>query len=320
MTALTEGLRAEALTPVTDPGVQALVAAIQARSEAPVRAVLFYGSGLWQGVTPDKVQDFYALTDRQRDFDRRTVVAALGRLLPPNVYYLETDAPDAAPESMEEAPRLRAKCAVMRWDQFAAAARGRAATPHIWARFAQPCRIVYTEGAATREALLGILGDAVITFHRKIRPLAPPGADARHFWLSGLMETYARELRSESPDRAAAVFDADPERLAWRSEVALPMLAGVKDGTPVEAIPPVGPGTRLRARALSALARPLGKAVTLLRLMKATLTFEGGVDYVLWKIERHSGVKETPSDFARRHPLIGGWPILIRLYRRGAFR
>jgi hypothetical protein len=134
------------------------------------------------------------------------------------------------------------------------------------------------------------------------------------------METYARELRSESPDRAAAVFDADPARLLWRSEVALPVLAGVKASTPVEAIPPVGPGTRLRARTLSALARPLGKAVTLLRLMKATLTFEGGVDYVLWKIERHSGIKETPSDFARRHPLIGGWPILIRLYRRGAFR
>lgn len=310
--ALLDGLRTEALRPVADPGVRALVAAIRARSQRPVRAILFYGSGLWQGASADKVLDFYALVDRQRDFDPRPVVAGLGRVLPPNVYYLETDAGEQ---------RVRAKCAVMRWSQFAAAARGRAATPHIWARFAQPCRIVHVADDASAEAAVALLADAVLAFHRKIRPLAPPGGDARAFWTNGLVETYARELRTESGGRAAAVFDADPDRLAWRTALALPAVAGLDpDRVAPTAVPPQGTGTRLRARALASLARPLGKLLTLLRLMKATVTFEGGVDYVLWKIERHSGVRETPSAFTRRHPLIGGWPLLIRLYRRGAFR
>jgi hypothetical protein len=66
--------------------------------------------------------------------------------------------------------------------------------------------------------------------------------------------------------------------------------------------------------------RAYGKAVCLLRLMKAAFTFEGGADYILWKIERHSGVRVEASPFQRRHPLLGGWGLLWRLYRQGAFR
>lgn len=313
---LIDGLNREATTPVPDPGTQALVAAIRARSRGEVRAILFYGSGFRGGVRPDTVHDFYALVDRQRDFEIRPVVAGLGSILPPNVYYLETTVEvDPGPT------RFRAKCAVVSWSQFDRATRGIAATPHIWARFAQPCRIVYAVDADTCNAVVGMLGRAVMTFHEKIRPLAPPHADARSFWVAGLSETYARELRSERPTRAAAVFDADPAPLAWRSQLALSALAGRGHApTAPERVPPPSTGRRLRGRAISAFARPAGKLGTLLRLMKATVTFEGGVDYVLWKIERHSGIRETPSAFARRHPLIGGWPILIRLYRKGAFR
>ena len=296
---LIAGLRAEALAPVEDPGIRALVAAIHARSRGPVHAVLFYGSGLWDGADPETVHDFYALVARQRDFDARPVPAALARVLPPNVYYLTAEAGGTV---------YRAKVAVMRWDQFARAVRGRAATPQIWARFAQPCRIVDADTSERAEAAVELLADAVRTFHRKLRPLVPANADARGFWLAGLAETYARELRSEGRDRAAAVVDADGARFAWRTRCA------------VADLPAPDTRTRRRARRRAALGRPLGKLIALLRLMKATLTFDGGVDYILWKIERHSGVKETPGAFARRHPLIGGWPLLIRLYRRGAFR
>jgi hypothetical protein len=299
-TALIDGLRREALAPVTDDGIATLVAAIRGRARGPVRAVLFYGSGLWNGAAPDKVQDFYVLVDRLRDYDERILPVALGRVLPPNVYYLAADDGQA---------RYRAKVTVMRWDQFARAAAGRAATPHIWARFAQPCRVVATDTPERAEAVLEMLADAVLSFHRKLRPLMAPSADARGVWVAGLTETYARELRSERPDRAATVFDADPQRLAWRTRIAFAVLGT----TPTNA-------ARRHARLAVAVARPCGKLVTLLRLMKATITFDGGVDYVLWKIERHSGVRVTPSTFARRHPLIGGWPLLIRLYRRGAFR
>ena len=330
---LEAGIRAEACAAVDDPELAALVAAIRARAEAPVRAVLFYGSGLWQKEQGQKgqVQDFYALVERQRDFDGRRGVAALGRALPPNVYYLETPGPEIpgpetpGPETPGPSGTLRAKCAVMTLDAFTAAAAGRAATPHVWARFAQPCRIVHADGPETESRLVAALADAAVTLHRKTLPLMPAGTDTRGLWCRALAETYGRELRSEGGGRAGAVFDAAPEALSWRTRHAVP-LSGTGAVLDARAAPggrlvrPARRGRRLRARGLAPLARVGGKAVTLLRVMKATVTFEGGVDYILWKIERHSGVRVEVGSFARRHPLLGGWPVLIRLYRRGAFR
>ena len=56
------------------------------------------------------------------------------------------------------------------------------------------------------------------------------------------------------------------------------------------------------------------------RLAKATLTFTGGVDYILWKVERHSGVRLEVSPFLRRHPLLALCSLSLRLYRRGGVR
>jgi len=40
-----------------------------------------------------------------------------------------------------------------------------------------------------------------------------------------------------------------------------------------------------------------------LRLLKATAAFEGGVDYILWKIERHSGITADIEPRLKRRPL-----------------
>jgi hypothetical protein len=55
-------------------------------------------------------------------------------------------------------------------------------------------------------------------------------------------------------------------------------------------------------------------------LLKATLTFEGGVDYILWKIERHSGVTVEIEPGLKRRPLLAMWVLSWRLYRKGGFR
>ena len=79
-----------------------------------------------------------------------------------------------------------------------------------------------------------------------------------------------------------------------------------------------------RTRWLSRLAwsarRVQGKTLSVLRLVKSAFTFQGGVDYLLWKLERHSGVRVEATERERRHPLIYGWGLAWRLYRRGAFR
>ena len=59
-----------------------------------------------------------------------------------------------------------------------------------------------------------------------------------------------------------------------------------------------------------ALRRACGKALNALRLAKAAFTFEGGADYIAWKIERHSGVALELADWQRRHPLLAA-PALL---------
>ena len=60
--------------------------------------------------------------------------------------------------------------------------------------------------------------------------------------------------------------------------------------------------------------------LSVLRLVKAVTTFEGGVDYILWKIERHSGVSVEVEPHLRRRPLLAMVVLSWRLYRKGGFK
>lgn len=63
-----------------------------------------------------------------------------------------------------------------------------------------------------------------------------------------------------------------------------------------------------------------GKALTLLRLAKATTTFAGGIDYLAWKINRHAGTKISIKPWQRRWPILGALTLIPRLLRGGAVR
>ena len=60
--------------------------------------------------------------------------------------------------------------------------------------------------------------------------------------------------------------------------------------------------------------------VPVLRLAKASFTFEAGPDYVAWKIRRHTGVPVALTPWQRRHPLLAAPLLLWRLARRNAVR
>ncbi|HSH43716.1 MAG TPA: hypothetical protein VK973_16465 [Arenicellales bacterium] len=285
---LCELIGAELATPV-DPAIAELAERVRAGRHG-VAAMLFYGSGLWKPPAADTVFDFYLLVDSYRAFDPRRIHALFGRLLPPNVYYLEHG-------------KLRCKAAVIRVDQFARAAAGHGPNSQIWARFAQPCRLVYARDPATRDAVAGFLADAVITFHAQTLPLLGTAErSARDVWLRGLRQTYGNEWRSESGDRAETLYTASREALDARSRLVL------TDCRPAPRV-----ATRGARRALA-------KIVYFLQLLKAVFTFEGGVDYALWKIERQSGVKLEASDFQRRHPLLAAWPLVWKAWRAGGLR
>ncbi len=63
-----------------------------------------------------------------------------------------------------------------------------------------------------------------------------------------------------------------------------------------------------------------GKALSVLRLAKASATFAGGVDYIAWKINRHAGTQIRIKPWQRRWPLLAAITLLPRLLKSGAVR
>ena len=291
---LTTLIGEETSTPVSND-VQKLSAEIQKRGNAS--CILFYGSGLWKTEEEDTVYDFYVLVDQLKDFEKNIVTNFLGLLIPPNVYYMTVQDGDRT---------LRCKYALMRQDQFTKTATGHSFTPQIWARFAQPTRIIYNRNEQATKDINNTLTEAVLHFHRQSLPLTPTDTSPRDIWLRGLSETYGAELRSERPERTEMLFDASAENFIKRTEFSIPLLPNIKRDSNFAVIK-------------VCLKRPFQKFITFIRLMKATFTFEGSVDYALYKIERQSGIHLQATDFQRRYPLIAAWPLVWKFWRLGAF-
>ena len=291
---LTNLISQETSTAVSDD-VKKLSAAIRQRGNPS--CILFYGSGLWKKPDNDTIYDFYVLVDQLRDFEKRKFSKFLGAIIPPNVYYMEVKDGDKV---------LRCKYALIRTDHFIKSAVGKTFTPQIWARFAQPARIIYSCDGTTTVKINNCLAQSVIHFHRITLPLTPSNANSREIWLRGLKETYKAELRSERLERTQTLFNANAESFIRRSELVTPLLQNIKRGSKYASI-------------LSQIKRPFQKTIAFIRLMKATATFEGSVDYALYKIERQSGIRLEATDFQRRYPLIAAWPLLWKFWRLGAF-
>ncbi|MFV0416316.1 MAG: hypothetical protein ACK5NG_08100 [Chthoniobacterales bacterium] len=282
------------------------------KKQPGIAAILFYGSGL-RNHTPDDeiVYDFYLLVERFCDYKPNLPLAIGGRLVPPNVYFFE--------ETFEGAPQ-RCKVAVLRIDQFCKAATRQSFTPHIWARFCQPCRIAFTNSDSARQTLIRSIADCVLTFHEETLHLIN-SCSVTEFWEVGLRSTYADEIRSEKQNRARLIFETNAESCTEKSRLAIPQLNSIGEFTNNNTIYSKIPGFRKSLYVLKRrFSRPFKKGVILLRLIKATFTFQGNIDYARWKIERHSGVKVEISEFHRRHPILGGLALFLRVTKRGGIR
>lgn len=310
---LVEAIEGEAERPVP-AAVRQLAEAVRQRHGDAVVAILFYGScrrdGDWRG----GIADFYVLVESYRAAYRRALPAFLNALLPPNVYYLE---------SAFDEGTARVKYAVVSLAAFARGASRRAFHPWIWGRFSQPCSLVYARDAASRAAVVEALADAVTTMIGETAPLLAGEIGAEALWCRGFAESYRSELRVESADRATDLYAQAADHYERLTEAVVeggvPGLTLRRDGG-VRVLAEHSPGRRRRARWRWLGRRMLGKLLSLPRLAKGLFTFEGGVDYALWKIERHAGAPIELSAWQRRHPLLAAPGVLWRLYRRRILR
>jgi hypothetical protein len=296
------------------PDISALVEAARACHGDSVRAVLFYGSCLRTGNVHEGLADFYLLVDDYRSAFKTRTLAFFNQLLPPNVFYLEVPF---------EGRVLRAKYAVLTLADF------RKGTEHwfhsyLWGRFSQKCGLIYAQDELVTRQVQEALACAVMTFITRTLPQLESPFTARDLWAKGLSLSYRAELRTEQPDAAARLFDADPEYYQKLTDAALADMsftvsaeAGVTGPSyrvqiSTQARRKSGTGWRIRTLQ--------GKVLSVLRLLKGLFTFKGGVDYILWKIERHSGARVEVSPALRRFTPLALVIIFWRLFRRGAFR
>lgn len=294
------------------PGAIADMAAwIASHGHGAATAVLFYGSNLRSGAL-DGVLDYYVLVDSLRAWYRRALPAAANRVLPPNILYFERD---------YEGRRLRAKVAVLRSDQFLAAMDAESLDTTMWARYSQPAALAWVRDEAGRREAAAAVTEAVISAAAWAARLGPERGRAEDYWEALFRRTYGAELRVEKASRAQAITSWAEARyarllpLAWRARGLAFRIH--RDG---RLQPALTDAARKRAEAAWSRRHWLGKPLNFVRLMKSAYTFEGGVDYVLWKIERHSGVKLELTPWQRRHPILASPLVLRELRRRGAIR
>lgn len=291
-------LAAEAALPV--PAVfHALADAARARFGAPVRAVLLYGSCLRDREHRDRLVDLFVLVEDGAAGAERPILRRLGALLPPNVYHLGTRFEDGT---------ARAKVALVGLARLERLVAPTTLEPYFWARLAQPVRLLWAADPVVADRVHALLARAVRTLLEAARPLVRVGADPLELFERAFFETYRTELRAERPGRATSLVTADAARYEQLGRLCL---AGR---------PAPSPADRARAIRLWARRRRRGKLRSVLRLAKAAFTFEGGADYLVWKIERHSGERIELLPWQRRHPILAGLVLLPKLRRRGAVR
>ena len=277
-----EKLIADELALPVDPRVSDAAAAIAALYPG-ARAVLFYGSCLRTGEIDGHMLDFYLIVRDYAEAYGKRWLAWANRLIPPNVFPFERGG-------------VVAKYAVLSEADFARLTGPDASTVSVWARFAQPVRLVWAADEAAKVSAL----EAVSRAPETLLSLAPAQSDLLARWRAGFTLTYSAELRAERGDRPGSIVDWDPARY---ERIGRAVVSG-----------------SLYSEARWRRLRRAGKLMTLVRLAKASLTFAGGVDYLAWKINRHAGAGIIVKPWQRRHPLLGAIILLPRLLRRGAVR
>lgn len=257
-------------------------------------AVLFYGSNLRTG-SLEGVLDFYVL-----------LPGKLETGIWPRVSYHEWE---------HGGVTLRAKVATMTLATFRAAASGELLDTTIWARFVQPSALAWSQDeVAVIEARDAVAG-AAMTAARLAVALGPDAAPAEEYWRCLFRATYAAEFRVEKAGREESILAANRDHFSGLLPLAL-NAGGVVFDQEGDALRPKMPAAeRSRIKRWWAKRRRMGKPYNLMRLVRASTTFDGAARYAAWKVERHTGVAVEITPWRERHPVLAAPGVMWRVWR-----
>jgi hypothetical protein len=284
--ALRDLVETELSQPV-EPRVAKMAEAIAAKHGEASRSVLFYGSCLRQKQLDGLMLDFYLIvSDYRSAYDKRWLAAA-NSLIPPNVFPFQHG-------------DLAAKYAVLSESDFHRLNGPETRNVSVWARFAQPARLAWVKSETARQTAVDAVSRAAPSLLAAAGRVE--GEEPLDWWRRAFALTYSAELRAERQGRSLSVVDADIDRYRLFSTPA------------IKAIPPSARSGEWGRRRIE------GKALSVLRLAKASVTYAGGAEYIAWKINRHAGTAIELKPWQKRHPLLAAISLLPRLLKSGAIR
>ena len=275
------------LSQPVEPRVAKMAEAIAAKHGEASRAVLFYGSCLRQKQLDGLMLDFYLIVSDYRSAYGRRWLAAANSLIPPNVFPFQHG-------------DLAAKYAVLSESDFHRLNGPETRNVSVWARFAQPSRLAWVKSETARQTAVDAVSRAAPSLLAAAGRVE--GEEPLDWWRRAFALTYSAELRAERQGRSLSVVDADIDRYRLFSTPA------------IKAIPPSARSGEWGRRRIE------GKALSVLRLAKASVTYAGGAEYIAWKINRHAGTAIELKPWQKRHPLLAAISLLPRLLKSGAIR
>ncbi|MEL7446707.1 MAG: hypothetical protein AAGK02_13015 [Pseudomonadota bacterium] len=275
-----------------DPAIRDFACALAA--EAQASAVLFYGSNLRTG-SLEGVLDFYVLTPgppRDRIW--------------PRVSYHERPHGDVD---------LRAKVATMSLETFAKAAAGELTDTTIWARFVQPSALAWESGKESRALVVDAIAVAAQTAARLAVALGPVEGSPDAYWRALFRSTYEAEFRVEKAGRENDILAVNAEHFEGLLPLALDAAGVAYDQKGRALAPEMHAADRTRVLKWWRRRKRMGKPLNLLRLLKASITFDGATRYAAWKIERHTGMPVEVTPFREHFPILAAPGVLFALWR-----
>jgi len=282
---------------------------ISSRHKDRVLAFVYYGSSLREMNNPDKMLDFYVVVDSYRKTHRNPMRAFLNAIIPPAVYYHE----------MTHSDNILTTCkySIISIKAFERRASASALLSTVWGRFSQPCVLLFSKNDDVYKRLMLARSRAIQHIASETVPLIKTSKiDTQNFWSRAFRESYRTELRPESSEGRSTEIVA---RYQERYDALMKICFGAETNGQYT-LPEVSKTKSMQCNTRWFFRRLFGKPMTAIRLINNAATFDGGLDYVLRKLENHSGVTLEPTPSQRKHPILWAPVLGWKLWRKGAFR
>jgi hypothetical protein len=279
--------------------------------------VVFFGSVL-VGTSPtqDSAADLFVVVEDYKRFYRELgsrlpaarsagIMAALNKILPPNVIYLRN------PGDL----RAGAKCFIIDRDGFIKSLSRDSSDHFCRGRLIQRVQVVYARSDAVREELDDALEQARRVALEWVPLYLPRTFGALAFCRRMLEISYRGEIRPETRSRVQDVFEA--QKTYFLLMFGRLLEEAVERGSLERA------GDEYRLTQKPRIAERLwwrwfffkSKSRATLRWFKYMLTFEDWLDYIARKAERRTGVHLELTKNERRFPVVLLWPKLFRVLK-----